>query len=108
MRTCPDCKKDAVINDGYCGICRQCTLESETARPDGAAFACSDWLAELGAALSTVQKLRDTAGSGKHQASRNLLSCAEQDLRAVLNQERRRSASVGDQRQIPAGKASKE
>ena len=26
MRKCPDCKNESVIEDGYCGRCRQCTL----------------------------------------------------------------------------------
>lgn len=33
MRTCPDCKNNTVIEDGYCGTCRQCTLRPEAARP---------------------------------------------------------------------------
>lgn len=26
MRKCPHCKNDSVIADGYCSVCRQCTL----------------------------------------------------------------------------------
>ena len=26
MRKCPKCSKKEVVNDGYCGICRECTL----------------------------------------------------------------------------------
>lgn len=26
-RTCPRCKQAHVIPDGYCGVCRECTLE---------------------------------------------------------------------------------
>ena len=49
MRTCPDCKNDTVIEDGYCGTCRQCTLAPEAARPNGA---------ELGAAPGSARKPR--------------------------------------------------
>lgn len=33
MRACPGCKTDAVIEDGYCCRCRQCTLPPELAAP---------------------------------------------------------------------------
>ena len=26
MRKCPKCKRNQVIEDGYCGHCRECTL----------------------------------------------------------------------------------
>lgn len=28
MRACPKCKTHHVIEDGYCGVCRECTLPS--------------------------------------------------------------------------------
>lgn len=28
MRACPRCNNTSVIEDGYCGVCRECTMSS--------------------------------------------------------------------------------
>jgi len=41
MRACPRCNNTAVIEDGYCGVCRECTMPSvaqgSLAAPSGSA-----------------------------------------------------------------------
>jgi hypothetical protein len=37
MRACPRCNNTAVIEDGYCGVCRECTMPS-LAASTGSAF----------------------------------------------------------------------
>lgn len=36
MRACPRCQNTAVIEDGYCGACRECTMPSLVAPPRSA------------------------------------------------------------------------
>ena len=53
----------------------------------------SDWLEELEAALYHAQKARDYAPEQWRPVTQDLLACAENDLRAVLREERRHSSN---------------
>jgi hypothetical protein len=35
MRTCPNCKRESVVADGYCAHCRQCVIAPEGVEPIG-------------------------------------------------------------------------
>ena len=87
------------IEDGIL-LCEKCgpvweaaTKSVEAYRARKTAFASTDWLAELEAALSHAQKARDTVPKSHPRATHDLLACAESDLRAVLREERSRSAN---------------
>lgn len=73
---------------------RGAASESEEALPERAKLVRrSAWVAELGAALSLVEKLKDTAPPEIAQATKDLLRCAELDLQVASREERRRSAT---------------
>ena len=57
-------------------------------------FISSDWLEELEAALYHAQKARDYAPEQWRPVTQDLLACAENDLRAVLREERRHSSNA--------------
>ncbi len=65
------------------------SVEAYSARKT--AFASSEWVCELEAALAHAQKARDTVPKAHPRVTHDLLACAESDLRAVLREERGRS-----------------
>lgn len=98
--TCQHCVELGTI----CWACDDTPREYTAARPVGAEFASTDWLAELEAALSHARKAKEMLDEEKLHVFSNIADRAVATLEGLTSVGRRHSASDGSERRAPEEK----
>jgi hypothetical protein len=93
MRTCPKCNKEVRVTADACWNCGH-NLAPEAERPDGSAFASTDWLGELGAALGMLRAWEQDADEESAPVFCAQVRWLQKVITKRMNTERRRSPSA--------------